>query len=105
MSQIFGGIVARANSALRDGTDFALVMVGVASAIPVESAFRSFLGAVIPSTIGDDVLTAAIGFAIFYWGHRIHRRLVPFGLGMFLSGIGIFLNGLLAPLFGMLPHS
>lgn len=87
MSEVLSGIVAKAREAMTDGIDLILVIAGEGGAAALLEVVRSWFPEQ-TTTIADETLTAAIGFALFYWGGRIHKRVVPFGFGVFLAGVG-----------------
>jgi hypothetical protein len=93
MAAILGGIVDRARMAITDGFDLLLLVTGAGTAGLVTGLIRKYVPQ-IGATITDEMLASAIGFLLFYFGGRIHRRLVPFGLGVFVAGLGSFVGGL-----------
>ena len=87
MSEILAGIVEKARTAMTDGTDLILAIVGAGSSAAVLEVVKSWFPEQTEG-IADETLAAGIGFALFYWGDRIHPKIVPFGFGMFLASVG-----------------
>ena len=104
MSEILGGIVDKARAAITDGIDFLLVIVGVGATASIIEAVRSWFPEQTEG-IGDETIGAIIGFLLFYFGDRIHRRLVPLGLGVFLESIGAWSEEYVSQLFAMFKKS
>ena len=98
MAEVLGGIVAKARAAISDGLDFLLVIVGVGATASIIEAVRSWFPEQTEG-IGDETLGAIIGFLLFYFGDRIHRRLTPFGLGVFLESLGAWSEGMVREIF------
>lgn len=101
MAEILGGIVAKARAAMTDGIDLLLAVIGAGASASVVEVVRSWFP---EQTEGltDETLAAAIGFALFYFGDRIHPRLVPFGFGVFLSSVGAWSSEWVAGIISML---
>ena len=101
MAEVLGGIVAKTREALTDGIDLLLAIAGAGGSAAIVEVVRSWFP---EQTEGltDETLGAVIGFVLFYWGDRIHRRLVPFGLGVFLSSVGAFTSEWVASVIAML---
>lgn len=101
MAEILGGIVAKARSALTDGIDFVLAIVGAGASASIVEIIKSWFP---EQTAGmsDETIAAVASFLIFYFGDRIHRRLVPFGLGAFLASTGAWSSAYTASFFEML---
>lgn len=92
---ILTGIMAKARACFTDTLDYALVVAGIGSSVSV----RDLLKAYFPEQtegIADETLIAGAGFALFYWGDRIHPRLMPLGLGILLSGLGTWSSAFVA---------
>lgn len=87
MSEILGGIVEKARNAITDGTDLLLVVIGAGSTTAVLEVVKSWFPEQL-ATVADETLAAGIGFALFYFGDKIHPKLVPFGFGMFIASVG-----------------
>ena len=87
MAEVLGGIVSKARAAITDGIDLLLVIVGAGSSATLVDIVKSWFPEQ-TSGISDETLAAVISFLIFYFGDRIHRRLVPFGLGAFIASTG-----------------
>jgi len=92
MSEVLGGLVSKARATITDSLDLLLVFVGVGATDSLLAVVRSWFP---EQTAGmtDEQLTAVIGFLIWYFGDRIHSRLVPFGFGVLASGVGEMLSG------------
>ena len=101
MSEILAGIVDKARDAMKDGTDLILAIVGAGSSMAVLEVVRSWFPEQLEG-VADETLAAGIGFALFYFGDRIHARLVPFGFGMFLASVGAWSSEFVGGLIGML---
>ena len=101
MAEILGGIVAKARAALTDGIDLLLAVAGAGGSAAVVEVVKSWFP---EQTAGltDESIGAIIGFVLFYWGDRIHRRLVPFGLGVFLSSVGAWTSEWVSSVISML---
>lgn len=87
MSEILGGIIEKAKGAMTDTTDLLLMVVGAGSSAAALEVVKSWFPEQLEG-VADETLAAGIGFALFYFGDRIHEKLVPFGFGMFLASIG-----------------
>ena len=98
---ILGGIISRIRAAVTDSIDLVLLVAGAGASGAIVEVVRSWLP---EQTAGmaDETLAAAVGFVLFYWGDRIHKRLVPFGLGVFLSGVGAWSSGYVEGIISML---
>jgi len=101
MAEVLGGLVSKARECFTDTIDLLLVILGVASTSAVVEAVRSWLP---EQTTGvtEETLASVIGFILWYFGGKIHKRLVPFGFGIFLAGIGSWASSWVAPLFAFL---
>lgn len=99
MAEILGGITAKARGALTDGMDLVLAIMGSGAVATLVEIVKSWFPEQ-TSGMTDETIAALVSFVIFYWGDRIHKRLVPFGLGAFLSAVGAWssewIAGLLA---------
>jgi len=84
---ILAGFVAKVRTAITSTVDFVLAIAGAGAAGAVAEVVKSWFPEQ-TATMGDEAIAAAVGFVLFYWGDRIHRLLVPFGLGVFLAAIG-----------------
>ena len=100
MAEVLGGIVAKARSALTDGIDFVLAIIGSGASASVVEVVKSWFPEQTEG-ISDETLAAVVSFLIFYFGDRIHRRLTPFGLGMFLASVGAWSAEYTASIFEM----
>ena len=101
MAEVLKGVVDKAREAMKDGTDLVLAIIGAGSATAVLEVVRSWFPEQ-TEAIADETLAAGIGFALFYWGDRIHPRLVPFGFGVFLAAIGAWSSEWVAGIILML---
>jgi len=95
------GITEKSSRAVSDLTGFALVVIGAGSGAAIAEVVKSWLP---EQTAGltDEAIAAAAGFAMFYFGERIHPRLVSFGFGLFLSAIGAMTSSFTAGIIAML---
>ena len=84
---ILAGIVAKAQATIGDGTDLALVVGGAAGASAVLEVVRSWFPEQ-TADISDEVLAVIAGGLMWYYGERLHERLVPVGLGVAVIGAG-----------------
>lgn len=98
---VLGGIISRIRAAVTDSIDLVLLVAGAGASGAIVEVVRSWLP---EQTAGmaDETLAAAVGFVMFYWGDRISKRLVPFGLGVFLSGVGAWSSSYVAGIVSML---
>lgn len=91
-------VTAKARATVTDTIDLILVLAGSGSADAVLNIVKSWLP---EQTAGltDEQLMAIVGFVLWYWGDKIHRRVVPFGFGVFVQGggqiVGPMVSGLL----------
>jgi hypothetical protein len=101
MAEVLGGLVSKARECFTDTIDLLLVILGVASTSAIVEAVRSWLP---EQTAGvtEETLASVIGFILWYFGSKIHKRLSPFGFGVFLAGIGAWASSWVAPLFSFL---
>lgn len=84
---ILAGIVQRAQATIGDGTDMALVVGGAAGAAAVLEVVRSWFPEQ-TADISDEVLAVIAGGVMWYYGERLHERLVPVGFGVAVTGAG-----------------
>lgn len=82
---ILGGLVAKSQATIADGTDLALVVGGAAGAAAVLEVVRSWFPEQ-TADISDEVLALIAGGLIWYYGERLHERLVPIGFGVAVTG-------------------
>jgi hypothetical protein len=97
---VLEGIVTKVRENFKDMWDFVLAIVGNASASAIVETIRSWLPEQ-TKALTDEALAAIIGFVMFYWGDKLHRRLVPFGFGVFMAGVGALASGYISGLFEM----
>lgn len=101
MSEILSGLVYKARECIDDTIDLLLVIAGAGASSAVLEVVKSWFPEQ-TSSIADETLAAGIGFAMFYWGNRIHRRLAPFGLGIFISAVGAWSSAWISSIILML---
>lgn len=97
MSEIFGNVGAKMRGAIVDTTDVLLVIAGSGGAGALGEVVKSWLPEQ-TETLADEILVAGVGFALLYYGDRVHPKLVPFGLGVFLTGVGAWAAEFVAPI-------
>jgi len=98
---ILGGIISKVKAAVSDSIDLVMLIVGAGASGAITEVVKSWLP---EQTAGmeDETIAAVVGFILFYWGDRIHKRLVPFGLGVFLSGVGAWSSSYVEGIISML---
>jgi len=101
LAEILGGIVDKARASITSGVDLLLVVAGAGASSAIAEVVKSWLPEQ-TATIADETLVIAVGFLLFYFGDRIHPKLVPFGFGMFISGVGAWSSAWIAGLITML---
>ena len=79
------GLVKKSRATIGDGTDLALVVGGASGAAAVLTVVRSWFPEQ-TSDISDEVLAVIAGGLLWYYGERIHERLVPVGFGVAVVG-------------------
>ena len=99
--EILAGIVAKAKAAIVDGVDLLLVVAGAGASAAILEVVKSWFPEQ-TADIADETLAAAVGFALFYFGDRIHPKLVPFGLGVFIAAVGAWSSEWVAGIILML---
>lgn len=99
--EILAGFVAKIRTAITDTMDFVLAIAGAGASSAIVEVVRSWLPEQTEG-LADETVAAAAGFVLFYFGDRIHRRLVPFGLGVFLAGVGAWSSEWVAGIILML---
>jgi len=101
MAEVLGGIISKIRAAVTDSIDLILLIAGAGSSGAIVEVVKSWLP---EQTAGmeDETIAAVVGFLLFYFGDRIHRRLVPFGLGVFLSGVGAWSSSYVEGIISML---
>lgn len=89
MSEITREIVEKAKLAIQTDSDLVAAIAGAGSITALVEVVRSWAPT---QTEGmeDETVAAIAGFALFYYGERIHRLASPFGFGAFLSGVGVW---------------
>ena len=95
------GIVEKARATIEDGTDLALVVAGSGGAGALSEVVKSWLPEQ-TKDLGDETIAAIAGGLIWYFGDRLHDRLVPFGFGVLLEGIGAWSSEWVAGIIDML---
>ena len=81
------GLIKKSQATIGDGTDLALVVGGAAGAAAVLEVVRSWFPDQ-TADITDEVLAIIAGGLIWYYGERLHERLVPVGFGVVVTGAG-----------------
>ena len=101
MSEILSGLVTKARESITTTTDLLLVVAGAGSSAALLEVVKSWLP---EQTAGmaDETLASAIGFALFYWGDRLHSALVPFGFGVLIASVGAWSSEWVAGIILML---
>ncbi|MCJ7759909.1 hypothetical protein MUP59_02045 [Candidatus Bathyarchaeota archaeon] len=101
MQGVLGGLVRKAQAAVSDLTGIIITVIGAGSAGAIATVIKSWFP---DQTTGqtDEVIAAVAGAAIFYFGEKIHPRLVSFGFGVFLSAIGAFTTSFTSGIIEML---
>ncbi len=79
------GLVERAQATISDGTDLALVVGGASGAAAILTVVRSWFPEQ-TSDISDEVLAIIAGGVLWYFGERLHEKLVPVGFGVVVTG-------------------
>ena len=100
MAAILGGIIDKARGAITDSIDFVLAVVGAGASASLVEIVRSWFPKQTEG-MSDETVAAIASFLIFYFGDRIHRRLVPFGYGAFLSSVGAWSSQYTKDIFEM----
>ena len=81
------GLVTKSQATIGDGSDLALVVAGAAGASAVLEVVRSWFPEQ-TADISDEVLAIIAGGLMWYYGERLHERLVPVGFGVVVTGAG-----------------
>ena len=79
------GLVEKAQATISDGTDLALVVGGASGAAAVLEVVRSWFPEQ-TADISDEVLAIIAGGLLWYFGERLHEKLVPVGFGVVVTG-------------------
>ena len=87
MAEMITGIVAKARESFKDTTDIILVIAGSGSSANILALVKAYFPEQ-TANISDETLATAIGFALFYWGARLHPKIQPFGLGVLIASTG-----------------
>jgi hypothetical protein len=101
MSEILGGIVHKASMAISDGTGLAIAVVGAGAGSAIVEVVKSWFPEQ-TANIADETLAAAVGFALFYFGDKVHRYLTSFGFGLFMAAVGAWSSTFTASIIQML---
>ena len=101
MSEVLGGVISKIREAVTDSIDLVLLVAGAGASGAVVEVVRSWLPEQTEG-MADETIAAVVGFILFYWGDRISRRLVPFGLGVFLAGVGAWSSEYVSGIISML---
>lgn len=78
-----------------------LLVAGAGGAMALVGVVRSWLPEQTEG-MADEMVAAAIGFLLFYWGERLHPRVPAFGLGIFIAGVGAWSSEFVEGFIGML---
>lgn len=89
------GITSKARTTITDGIDLLLVFVGSGTADTVLEIIKSWVPEQAKG-LTDEQLMAVVGFILWYWGDKIHRRVVPFGFGILVQGAGKIVGPMVA---------
>lgn len=92
MYMVLGDLTTKFNQAVLDEIDFFLVLIGSGSSQKILELVKQYLPVEGFADLGDDALMAIIGYLAWNYGDRLHPRLVPLGLGMFIAGAGSFIG-------------
>jgi len=95
------GITDKASRSISDLTGFVLVVAGAGSGAAIVEVIKSWLPEQ-TAGLADEAIAAAVGFALFYFGDRIHPRLTSFGLGILISSVGAMTSSFTAGIIAML---
>lgn len=98
---ILRGLIDKAREAVEDTTGFVLVVAGAGASMALVEVVRSWLPEQTEG-MADEAIAAAMGFALFYFGERIHPRLRSFGFGVFIAGVGAWSSEWISGLLAML---
>ena len=98
---MLAGLTTKAQGAMSDMTGLILVIAGEGAGASIAEIVKSWFPDQ-TANLSDETLIAIVGFALFYFGDRIHKRLTSFGLGLFLSGVGAFTSSFIGGFLGML---
>ncbi len=85
---VFGDIATKFSQTVIDEIDLLLVLAGSGAADSVLDLVKQFVPLEGIAGLSDDVLATIVGYIIWSYGDRIHPRLAPFGLGVFIAGAG-----------------
>ena len=80
-------IVDKAKATIDDGFDLGLVVAGSGGAGALAAVVKSWLPEQTEG-MADETVAAVAGGLLWYFGDRLHDRLVPFGFGVLLEGVG-----------------
>lgn len=84
---MFEDIIDKARATIKDGPDLALVVAGSAGAGAVSAVVKSWLPEQ-TKELTDEKIAAIAGALAWYFGDKVHDRLVPFAFGVMLEGVG-----------------
>ena len=84
---VLEGIVEKARATIDDGVDLALVVAGSGGAGALAGVVKSWLPEQ-TKDMTDEVVAMVAGGLLWYFGDRVHDRLVPFGFGVLVEGVG-----------------
>jgi|YelNatPaOPRAMG01_1025707.scaffolds.fasta_scaffold06577_20 hypothetical protein len=92
-------ISRKAGMTIGDSIDLLLVLAGSGSAATVLEIVKSWMPS-IGGTLTDEQLMTALGFVLWWWGDKIHRRIVPFGFGILVQGGGQIIGPMISGILG-----
>lgn len=98
---MLAGLVEKFRTAITDGTDVILAVVGAGSGAALAEVVKSWFPEQ-TEEMTDETIALVAGFAIFYWGDRVHARLPAFGFGIFLAAVGAWTSEYVAGIILML---
>jgi len=100
MSSIVSGITGKASNAVNTPSKLLVAIIGAGASASVVEVIKSWFPEQ-TAQLGDETIAAAVGFALFYFGDRIHPLVQSFGFGMFFSSVGAWSAGLVEQVIGM----
>ena len=101
MAEVLKGVVDKVKAGITDEVDLILVIVGVGGSAAIAEVVKTWFPEQ-TADMGDETIVAIVGFLLFYFGDRLHARVVPLGIGVFLAGVGAMSEELVAGAFEML---
>ena len=104
MAEVVRGLVSKVRESITDEVDLVLMILGAGAPAAAVELIRSYFPEQTEG-MADETLAAIAGFVIWYFGGRIHRRLTPFGLGMFIASVGAWSSSIVESILGMFKKS